>query len=158
MAKKLLFPIMSTEQFMHSTDLSTGPKLSASEILSRFTQLAQADPDIAVLWLYGSRAQDQAHADSDYDLAVAFVSFPEEPLQRRLRPEILALDWAQAVHLDSDSLSIIDINAVPVPLAWEVITSGQVLYQDDSMRLYQEEQRISSRMELDILYHRRRYG
>ena len=143
---------------MHSTDLSTDPKLSVSEILSRFTQLAQADPDIAVLWLYGSRAQDQAHADSDYDLAVAFVSFPEEPLQRRLRPEILALDWAQAVHLDSDSLSIIDINAVPVPLAWEVITSGQVLYQDDSMRLYQEEQRISSRMELDILYHRRRYG
>ncbi|MCG5513275.1 nucleotidyltransferase domain-containing protein [Ectothiorhodospira shaposhnikovii] len=34
--------------------------------------MASADREIAVLWLYGSRAKNTATETSDYDLAVAF--------------------------------------------------------------------------------------
>ena len=34
--------------------------------------LAEQTPDIAILWLYGSRARGTHREDSDYDLAVAF--------------------------------------------------------------------------------------
>jgi len=145
------------EQIGGSPDNDDANFSSTDSILVKLARLAANDPDIAVLWLYGSRAKGKATTDSDYDLAIAFVSFPDDPLKRQLRPELLAIDWAKVLLLDSAVLSIVDINLIPIPLAWEVINLGQVLYRDDSPRFYNEEQRIRSRMELDILYHRKHY-
>jgi predicted nucleotidyltransferase len=61
-------------------------------------QLAGQNPDILIVWLYGSRAKGNAHQYSDYDLAVAFKSFiKNDPLEKRLRSEYLSLDWQQAL-------------------------------------------------------------
>jgi predicted nucleotidyltransferase len=68
------------------------------KIISTIKQLAEQNPDILIVWLYGSRAKGNAHRFSDYDLAVAFKSFiKNDPLEKRLRPECLALDWQQAL-------------------------------------------------------------
>ena len=68
------------------------------KIISTIKQLAEQNPDILIVWLYGSRAKGNAQWLSDYDLAVAFKSFiKNDPLEKRLRPECLALDWQQAL-------------------------------------------------------------
>lgn len=57
-----------------------------SPLLKDLAALAARDNEIAVLWLYGSRAKGTASSGSDYDLAVAFHTFEKDPLERRLRP------------------------------------------------------------------------
>lgn len=114
-------------------------------------ELAKQNSDVAIVWLYGSRAKDIANIDSDYDLAVAFKSFiKDDPIEKRLRPECLTLDWQRALGFRDFQLSIVDINQAPIPLAWEIIESDSVLYCCDELRLWQETRRIQSRMEIDF--------
>ncbi|WP_102795730.1 type VII toxin-antitoxin system MntA family adenylyltransferase antitoxin [Bowmanella denitrificans] len=114
-------------------------------IEQRIKQLAAAHPDIAVVWLYGSRARNTATDNSDYDLAVAFKSFiKDSALDARLRPESLALDWQQTL---STPLSVVDINLAPIPLAMTVVDDDRPLYVADIRRKMMEEQRIRSRWE-----------
>ena len=126
-------------------------------MLDKITQLAKENTDIAILWLYGSRADNSYHADSDYDLAVAFYSFLKSPLDIRLRPEILAIEWQQALQLEENKLSIVDINQINIPLAYEIIQYDKVLCSKDDKRLFLEEKRIHSRME-EMVYCMKRYG
>jgi predicted nucleotidyltransferase len=114
-------------------------------------KLAKLNADIVIIWLYGSRAKGTANINSDYDLAVAFKTFiKDDPLEKRLRPECLTLDWQHALDLHDFQLSIVDINQAPIPLAWEIIEADCVLYCCDESRLWQETQRIQSRMEIDF--------
>lgn len=131
---------------------------SAPAVLDEIIGLARDDRRVAVMWLYGSRAKGTATADSDYDLAVAFGSFPEDSWERRLQPELLAMDWADALGVAEEALSIIDINHVPLPLAHAVITTGQVIFVRDRLRLAREENRVTSMWELDHQHHRHHYG
>ena len=80
--------------------------------LQSIRNLAQSNSDIAVVWLYGSRAKGSASEQSDYDLAVAFVSFiKDDPIEKRLRPECLAIDWQRDLGLRDFKLSIVDIKS-----------------------------------------------
>lgn len=111
-----------------------------------------------MLWLYGSRAKGMATAQSDYDLAVAFREPFRDPLERRLRPELLAQTWQDHLSLSDELLSVVDINIAPVPLAMAIVRTGRVLCVNDPLRLAREENRISSMWELDYEYHRRQFG
>ena len=125
--------------------------MKLNNTLQAIIELAKQNTDIVIVWLYGSRAKGTANIMSDYDLAVAFKTFiKDDPLEKRLRPECLTLDWQQALGLRDFQLSIVDINQAPIPLAWEIIEADCVLYCDDELRLWQETQRIQSRMELDF--------
>ena len=118
--------------------------------LNAIAELARQNPDVVIVWLYGSRAKGNAHQFSDYDLAVAFSSFiKDNQLEKRLRPECLALDWQQALGSHDFQLSVVDINQAPIPLAWEIIQADTVLFCRDENRLWQETLRIHSRRELD---------
>lgn len=127
-------------------------------MLTQISQLAQMNPDIAVLWLYGSQADNSQHPESDYDLAAAFFSFLKNPLETRLRPEMLALEWQSRLNLSENKLSLVDINQINIPLAYEIIQYDCVLLCRDYKRLWNEEKRIYSRMELDILYSMKKYA
>lgn len=131
---------------------------SNDEIIQSCIRLAQENPLVDVLWLYGSRAKGNANADSDYDLAVAFNHFPKDEWEKRLQPENLAIEWTEKLGLSSDQLSVVDINHIPLPLAYSITTTGKVLLVRDSLRLVREENRISSMWEIDYLYHRQHYG
>ncbi|GAB2798437.1 hypothetical protein GCM10027040_26400 [Halomonas shantousis] len=127
-------------------------------VLSRLTDLVRRNPDIDVLWLYGSRAKGMASEDSDYDLAVAF-RFPErDPLQKRLRPELLAQQWQDELALAEGMLSVVDINLAPVPLAMAIVRTGRTLCVNSALRLAREENRITSMWELDYQYHRQHFA
>lgn len=127
-------------------------------MLTQISQLAETNPNIAVLWLYGSQADNTQQAESDYDLAIAFFSFLKNPLETRLRPEMLALEWQSRLNLNENKLSIVDINQINIPLAYEIIQYNRVLLCRDYKRLWNEEKRIYSRMELDILYSMKKYA
>lgn len=127
-----------------------------SNTIQHLITLAKADSNIIALWLYGSRARGKANANSDYDLAVLFKQSPADDAERRLQPELLALDWQQATSVFA--LSIIDIMQVPLPLAITVLDDNSLLYCcDDTARLLAEA-RLMSKWELDYLYHQVRWG
>lgn len=127
-------------------------------IIEALIKLASENTDIDVLWIYGSRAKGNSHANSDYDLALAFKNFLCNDWDAQLRPQTLAIDWALILNIPTEQLSIVDINLVPIPLAFEIIHDGKVLLSQNNMRLIQEESRIARQYELDILYHRKLYG
>jgi len=129
--------------------------IDINENLTALLQLAKENKALEGVWLYGSQARYTATIDSDYDLAVAFKSYIEDPIERRLRPELLALQWQKKLAID---LSIIDINQVPLELAYTVVQDNCVLYSDNEYRRLTEEQRIMSKWEIDYLYHRKHYA
>jgi len=128
---------------------------SQKQNLINIMQLAKNNVEVEVLWLYGSRARNKANIDSDYDLAVAFKTYIEDPIERRLRPEILALEWHEELNIP---LSIIDINQVPLPLAYTVVLDNTLLYKKNNYRRMIEEQKIMSKWEIDHCYHRKHYA
>lgn len=121
--------------------------------MRRLQAMTAADQDIAVLWLYGSRARNTATETSDYDLAVAFGKPEKRLIEGRLRPELLAQQWRDQLNLPEGMLSVVDINLAPIPLAMAIVRSGRVLQVNDSLRLAREENRISSMWELDYQFH-----
>ncbi|KFF49857.1 hypothetical protein GY26_05525 [Gammaproteobacteria bacterium MFB021] len=127
-------------------------------ILGRLVGLARQRNDLAALWLYGSRARESHQAGSDYDLAVVFIDWMEPALDRRLRPELLALDWQDVLGLSEAQLSVVDLAIAPIPLAWTVLSEGRLLLDLHPQLRMQQETRIMSRWELDYLHQRKRHG
>lgn len=126
--------------------------------LKAIASLADHTADIEVLWLYGSRAKGTASDDSDYDLAIAFRNFLNTPLESKLRPKELSIDWQYKLNLPEGKISIVDINQCPISLAWEIITANTLLCEKNHIRRMNEERRIISMYELDILHSRKKYG
>jgi len=134
------------------------PPLKQAPMLDRLRSIASETPEIAVVWLYGSQAKGTATSSSDYDLAVAFASPLADPFERRLRPELLAQTWQDALDLPAEKLSVIDIDLAPIPLAMVVVRTGRPLCINDPLRLAREENRITSMWELDYQYHQQQFG
>ena len=118
-------------------------------VASQLQKLAAGHDKIAALWLYGSRARGDHHDASDYDLAVAFTDWVEDPLERRLRPELLAEEWRAKLGLSEGSLSIVDIAIAPVPLGMSILSDGQLLLDKYPQIRLTLETRILSRWEID---------
>ncbi|MBL0652302.1 MULTISPECIES: type VII toxin-antitoxin system MntA family adenylyltransferase antitoxin [Aeromonas] len=124
-----------------------------SDVIHQLITLANSNPQVQVLWLYGSRAKGTAGPASDWDLAVAFDPIKQSgplgtALENRLRPELFALEWQRALGLAEGKLSVVDINQAPIPLAFAVVDANRPLYSRDEGRRLQEEARIMSQMEL----------
>ena len=126
-----------------------------SSRIKKIIALAKDNPEVEILLLYGSQARGNANENSDYNLAVAFKSYLQDPFERRLRPELLSLKWNHQLNI---TLSIVDINQAPLPLAYTVLQDNHLLYNENNYRRMIEEQKIMSKWELDYLYHRKHYA
>lgn len=127
---------------------------SVTRILNKITLNASLADDIEVIWLYGSQAKGTAHSQSDIDLAIAFKNFNLSELDRKLRPQELSLIWSEQLNLPDGKLSIIDINTVPVYLAFNVVEYGRVICSKNSAREFKETQRIYSQYEFEMIEHK----
>jgi len=127
--------------------------MNFNSIKPRIIELAKQHDDIEVLWLYGSYAKGTAHEYSDIDLAVVFKSWQENALERRLKSELLALEWQKQLQLQEGELSVLDMGIASIPLAMSVLTTGKLLLSKNASRQLQEQQRIMSKWEIDHLYH-----
>lgn len=113
--------------------------MNQKTILDKVRRQAEADPQIELLWLYGSRAKGTEMESSDYDLAVAFCS--DDTAIAPFYTDELAYQWSQ---LTGANVSIVDINNIPVPLAYNVANEGIVLISKNALRLHSEQARIWS--------------
>ena len=117
---------------------------------SQIPKLAAADSDIEVVWLYGSRARNTHRPDSDIDLAIAYKNFKLDPLEKVSRPVITASDWQAELNTQL-KISVVDINQIPIYLAFSVISEGKVLYSNNDYRMYKEEDRIMALYEYQMI-------
>ena len=127
--------------------------MNFKQLKIQLIQLAKTNDNIELLWLYGSHAKGCAHEKSDIDLAVAFTTWENDVIERRLRPELLALEWQNQLDLHEGQLSVLDITTAPIPLAMSVLQNGELLLSKNVSRQLQEQQRIMSKWEIDYLYH-----
>lgn len=109
--------------------------MNHDEVLNKLQQLAENSKELEVVWLYGSRAKNTANVLSDYDLAVAFKRGASYDC------EDLAYQWSKVTQ---ESISIVNINHIPVPLAYNIINEGVVMVCQNSLRLHSEQSRIWS--------------
>ncbi|AXY42247.1 nucleotidyltransferase domain-containing protein [Halomonas sp. JS92-SW72] len=123
-----------------------------SETLTAIISLARRRDDLAAVWLYGSRARGDHHPGSDFDLAVAFTGWIADPLERRLRPELLAQEWQRELGLGEEQLSVVDLAIAPIPLGWSILSQGVLLVDLDWDTRIRQESRILSRWEIDYLH------
>ena len=121
-------------------------------MLEAIVSLAREREDLAAIWLYGSRARGEHQPHSDYDLAVAFTTWIADPLERRLRPELLALEWQRALGLEEHMLSVVDLAIAPIPLGWSILSQGALLADFHREIRMRQESRILSRWEIDYLH------
>ncbi len=112
-------------------------------IVERINRLAQKDPAIEVVWLYGSRAKGTANESSDYDLAVAFAGLGEADRGTIVSYpcDEIAYQWSKKTDA---KISIVDINHAPAALAYTIISGGKVIFCNNDFRLHAEELRIWS--------------
>lgn len=149
--------MLTTSKCLTLTSLSFDNNFMDS-LTNKITNIASNTKGLAALWLYGSRARGDNHNNSDYDLAVVFTTWEKEPLERRLRPELLAIDWHSELSLPENTLSIVDIATAPIPLAWNIIKEGILLLDIEPASRMCHEARIMSRWELDFSYHQRQFA
>lgn len=113
--------------------------LNLQKTIATLQKLAAADDNIEVVWLYGSQVKGNATVNSDYDLAIACDQ--EVIAQHAFYCDELSYQWSKATL---EKISIIDINKVPIPLAYSAINDGKVIYCRYPLRLHSEQQRIWS--------------
>jgi len=138
-----------------SKKVGTNAESDQAQTIDKIITLANNNAEVEVVWLYGSRARNNANVDSDYDLAVAFKTYIKDPVARRLRPELIALEWNKQLSLP---LSIVDINQASLPLAYTVIQDNNLIYSQNNYRRMTEEQKIMSKWEIDHIYHKKQYA
>ena len=61
------------------------------------------------------------------------------------------MDWSALLNIEESKLSVVDINAVPAYLGFNIVEYGDVLYQEPSMRRVIEMNRIFSQYELPLI-------
>ena len=123
-------------------------------ILRELVSNAEGNTDIEVMWLYGSRARGTDLEHSDFDIAIAFKNFGLSTIDKVLRPQLLALDWAELWQVSEDLLSVVDINLVPIYLAYNIVNAGKVIYHTETQREFLEQNRIFSQYEFYLVENR----
>ena len=124
------------------------PSIKRTEhIIAQLQKLAEDNQDIEVVWLYGSRATGKNKEHSDYDIAIAFKNFKLSSFDKYLRPNTLAIEWCEITALSSVQLSVVDLNQVPVYLAFNIVEYGKVIYQGSTARAFTEQDRIYAQYE-----------
>lgn len=127
--------------------------MNFNELKPKIIELATQHSDVEILWLYGSYAKGTFHAGSDIDLAVVFKNWHEDIIERRLKSELLAIEWQKELGLKDGDLSILDMEIASIPLAMSVLSTGKLILSKNNSRQLKEQQRIMSKWEIDYLYH-----
>lgn len=81
---------------------------------------------VAGVWIFGSVARGEERPDSDVDLAV--LCDPALALERA----VVMDQVGRAIGRDVD---VIDLRTAPPALAWEILTTGRLVVEQDEARV-----------------------
>ena len=104
-------------------------------------RLQLALPSLLGIWLFGSHAQGTADAASDVDVAVL--------LPGRADPAslwLLAQDLARELDCDVD---LVDLRAAATVMQYQIVTTGERLWQRDAQSALYETYILSEKTALD---------
>ena len=117
------------------------------EFLAEVVSVACENEKVDALYLYGSQAKGTATEQSDWDFAVMFSDFEQDPFERLVRPQIL--EAAIEKHFKMyNKISVIDVEIVRPPLQYNAI-SGKKLYDRGVPHVRRVENSIISKIEKD---------
>lgn len=95
-------------------------------------QLLQEIPYLKMLILFGSRARDDTHSNSDWDFAVLY----DEELRRQT---VEGFGWfrdigiiGDCLNLDSDNIDVVEIERCSELMAHHIARDGKLIYEQES--------------------------
>jgi len=124
-----------------------GKPFLSMTILENITGIIRARYDVDAIYLYGSRARGQEHAESDWDVAVLFSTFESDMLERVSRPQQVEAILERELGL-YDQISVVDLESVPPPLQMNII-QGKRLFDRMVPHVRRVENSIISKIEKD---------
>jgi len=111
-------------------------------------QLIQAHAQVDAIYLYGSRAKQTAHKNSDWDIAVLFTGYETDLTARALRPQLLEAELERELKL-YNQISIVDLETAPMYLQYSIIISAVKWFDANVPHVRRIEQSILSKWEKD---------
>lgn len=110
--------------------------------------LIQAHAKVDAIYLYGSRAKQTAHTNSDWDIAVLFTDYENDLTARVLRPQLLEAKLERELKL-YNQISVVDIETAPMYLQYSIIMSAVKWFDANVPHVRRVEQSILSKWEKD---------
>ena len=117
-------------------------------IAENVTRIIQASAPVDAIYLYGSRAKQTAHENSDWDIAIIFTDFETDLLARALRPQSVEAALERELKL-YNQISVIDLETAPVYLQYSILTSAVKWFDRNVPHVKRVEQSIFSKWEKD---------
>lgn len=100
--------------------------MEAETIKRAVVEQFRADPRVATVYLFGSRARGTATAESDVDLALLYLgATPQTLLDQPFEAQ------EELSHTLGAPVQIVVLNTAPVDLVHRVLRDGQILLESD---------------------------
>ena len=112
------------------------------------TRIIQDHAQVDAIYLYGSRAKQTAHENSDWDIAVLFSDYETNLSARLLRPQLLEAAIERELKL-YNQVSVIDLETAPVYLQYSILMSALKWFDRNVPHVKRVEQSILSKWEKD---------
>lgn len=119
-----------------------------TNIPENITRIIHACAQVDAIYLYGSRAKQTAHANSDWDIAVIFSDYEIDLSLRLLRPQHLEAELERQLKL-YNQISVIDLETAPVYLQYSILMSAVKWFDRNVPHVKRVEQSILSKWEKD---------
>ena len=114
----------------------------------KLAALIQAHAQVDAIYLYGSRAKQTAHGNSDWDIAVLFTDYETDLVERLLRPQTLEATLERELKL-YNKISVVDLETAPVYLQYSILMSAEKWFDRNVPHVKRVEQGILSKWEKD---------
>ncbi len=112
------------------------------------THIIHAHAQVDAIYLYGSRAKQTAHENSDWDIAVIFTEYIPDASARLLRPQWVEAAIERELKL-YNHVSVIDLETAPVYLQYSILMSAVKWFDRNVPHVKRVEQSILSKWEKD---------
>jgi predicted nucleotidyltransferase len=118
------------------------------DMAENVTRIIQASAKVDAIYLYGSRAKQTAHENSDWDIAIIFTDFETDLLARALRPQTIEAALERELKL-YNQISVVDLETAPVTLQYSILMSAVKWFDRNVPHVKRVEQSIFSKWEKD---------
>jgi len=110
--------------------------------------IIQSFAPVDAIYLYGSRAKQTAHENSDWDIAIIFTNYETDLQARALRPQLLEAEIESKLKL-YNQISVVDLETAPVYLQYSILMSAVKWFDRNVPHVKRIEQSIFSKWEKD---------
>lgn len=98
------------------------------DMLQKIQSYFQNKKEVAVVYMFGSHARDEAKADSDVDIAVLFCDNNSANTKAVIR---FISDLGAIVNKKTD---VCDISAVDLLFAYRILSEGKIIFSADEQK------------------------